>query len=310
MKKLQIALVLNAVFLSHAGCYAAETLNPEQYMRQRGWRPLERQHIARSPSQDIAPVQYYEKGNSVPSCGLITAAPSAKGPNFIGLVSSDPGVDYPQCINIVSMVPFKLQNRDYIAVEYVSRDTREDFYRSFHYVYWDALKGYITDPILTEAVPDSLGDVPAVTSTASKTTNGVTSARAAYLARTFPQWRFLDRDFISDKTSSFSIMEDKKMQQCHFVVEAGAMPITLNHEEFSPGTKCVAVLASSRLEKAETMFYLAMFKSDKGNQVAAITSVSPDGKVTAEKALSDAVNRSGATKDMKTAKSSLSKMLR
>jgi hypothetical protein len=58
------------------------------------------------------------------------------------------------------------------------------------------------------------------------------------------------------------------------------------------------------------MYYLAMFKSHKGRQVVAVTSVSPDGKVTAEKALSDAVNRSGATKDMKTARASLSNMLR
>jgi hypothetical protein len=310
MNKPKMILAIGAGLLNHAGCYAAEALNAAQFIHQRGWKPVEGGPIAHSPSQDVAPMLYYEKGNLVPSCGLIAATPGEKEASLIELVSSDPGVNYPQCIDIISMVPFRLHNKDYIAAEYVSRDTREDFYRSFHYIYRDAAKGYVTDKSLTEAVPDSSRDIPSATPTASKTTDGIKLARAAYLAKAFPQWRFLDRDFISDKASSFAILEDKKTEQCHFVAEAGAAPVTLHHEEFAPGTKCVSVLASSRLEKTDTMYYLAMFKSDKGKHVVAITSVSPDGKVTAEKALSDAVNRSGATKDMKTARASLSNMLR
>lgn len=301
MNVLKIVLILGTGLLSQAGCYAAEVLDPAQFIRQRGWRPVEGHIQAHSPSQDIAPMLYYEKGNSVPSCGLIAVSPNEKDPTFFELVSSDPGADYPQCMGVISMVPFRLQNRDYIAVEYESRDTREDFYRSFHYVYRDAAMGYLRDKTLTAVVPSN--------APASKHMDGVKIARAAHLAKAFPQWRLLDRDFISDTSSSFAILEDKKKQRCHFVAEAGGAPVMAHHEEFVPDTKCVSVLASSRIEKAGTLYYLVMFKSDKGKQLVAVTSVSPAGKVTAEKALSDRVNRSGATKDIRTAKASLSNML-
>jgi hypothetical protein len=310
MNKHSMTLVLGTVFLIHAGCFAAEALNPAQFIIQRGWKPFEGEAIARSPSHDLKPILFYEKGNLVPSCGLIAAVPGGKEPNFIALVGSDPGVDYPQCLDIRSMVPFRLQNKDYIAVEYVSRDTREDSYRGFHYVHRDAAKGYITDKILTAAVPNSPGDDSSVKVAKSKTIEGVKLARSAYLAKAFPLWHFLDRDFISDKFSSFAILTDKKTQQCHFVVEAGAAPVTSNHIEFAPGARCISILASSRLEKSGTIYYIAIFKSDNGKQVVAIMSVDPNGKVMAEKTLSDNVNRSGATKDIKSAKVALSNMLR
>jgi hypothetical protein len=310
MSKIEIFLVLGAVLTIHIGCGAAEAINPAKFIRQRGWALYESNHVARSPSPDIAPVLYYEKGGFAPSCGLITTSPQA-GPDFIEILGPDSDVEWPQCLNIVSMIPFKLASKNYIAVEYVIRDTREDFYRSFHYVYRDTAKGYITDKILTNAVPNGpASDVSVMMRPASKAMDGVKFARAAHLAKAFPQWRLPDRDFILGKTSSFAILEDQRAQRCNFVAEGGAALVSLNHEEFAPGTKCVTVSASSRLEKAGTMYYLAMFKSDQGKQVVAVTSVSADGKVTAEKALTDAVNRSGATKDMKSAKVSLSNMLR
>ena len=89
--------------------------------------------------------------------------------------------------------------------------------------------------------------------------DGVKAARAAYLGKAFAQWRFLERDFISDIASSFAILENKKNQQCLFVAEAGAVPVSLNHTEYAPASKCSSVLASSRLDKAGTTYYLAMF---------------------------------------------------
>jgi hypothetical protein len=302
MNKNVFALGIGTVMLTHAACYAIEPGSLEQFVRQRGWKSFELKDIARSPTPDITPVIYYEKEGFAQSCGLIITAPSAKEPRLIELTGPEEGTGWPQCLNIGSMVPFKLHDRDYISVEFIQRDTREESYRHYVYIYRDTAKGYVTDEDLSEVVPDR--------PTASKPMDGVRFGRTNYLAKAFSKWRFLSRDFISDKGSSFAVFEDKKTQQCYFVAESGGAPMALSNVEFAPGTKCVETLASSRLDKAGTVYYLAMFKSDKGAHVVGVTSVSQDGQVTAEKALSYALNRSSRTKDIKSAKAALAEALR
>jgi hypothetical protein len=240
----------------------------------------------------------------------VIASTNAGKPNFVELVSMDANATYPYCMNIASIVPFKLNTKEYVAVEFVQRDTREEFYRHFVFLYRDGTKTYVVDESLNAVDPNGPTDVSAATPNPSRTLDGVKLARTAYVAKTFPKWNLLERHFIADKSSSFAILEDKKAQQCYFVVEAGGAPVALNPADFSPGMKCASALASSRFEKAGAVYYLAMFNSEKGEKTVAITSISPSGRVVAEKALSYTLNRSAAIKDIKSAKAALSEALR
>jgi hypothetical protein len=119
----------------------------------------------------------------------------------------------------------------------------------------------------------------------------------------------MERDFISDRASSFAILENKKAPQCQFIGEAGTAPSVTAHTAFAPASKCVEVLASSRYEKNGKVFYLAMFRDQAGKQLVGVVSAASDGSVNAERALADGINRTGVTQDMKSAKAALAKEL-
>lgn len=287
---------------------AINAVDAGRYLRQQGWEAYDGRPGAKSPVPDVAPLMYYDKGKSVPSCGIVTATTDGKSPGFIELVGSDPGVDFPHCLDIVSIKPFRMQNRDYIAVEYLSRDTREDTYRGYHYLMRDRSRGVVTDEALTGAVP--LAAVEGPLQKPATSAQGVRLARIAYLARAYPEWRVLERDFISDPASSFAILQNKKTQQCQFLAESGSSPAFALHTTFAPGAKCSEVLASSRYEKDGKVFYLAMFRDQERKQLVGVVSVAADGSVGVEKALAESINRTGATKDMMSAKAAFAKELR
>lgn len=286
---------------------AGESVDAGRYLRQQGWKPSEGKPSAKSPVPDIAPLMYYDKGNSVPSCGLVTASTGGKAPGFIELVGSDPSVNYPQCMDITSITPFRMQNRDYIAVEYLSRETREDTDRGYHYLVRDSSRGIVTDEALTEAVQSA--PVESARQNSAAAAQGVRLARVAHLAKAYPEWSVLERDFISDRASSFAILHNKKTQQCQLVAESGGAPAVTTHAAFVPAAKCAEVLASSRYEKNGKAFYLAMFRDQAKKQLVGVMSVAPDGSVGVEKALAESINRTGATREMKSAKAALAKEL-
>ena len=249
---------------------------------------------------------YYEKDNAVPSCGVLIASVAGKAPAFIELVGSGPRVGFPQCLGIPSITRFRLQNREYVAVEYLSRETREDIDRHYRYLVRSSSGGIVPDDSLAGAVPPIATDLAGSGQHASL---GVKLARAALLAKAYPAWHLLERDFISDPLSSFAILENRKTRQCQFIAEAGAAPAAVAHTAFAPVASCIEVLASSRLEKNGKIFYLAMFRGQDRKQWVGVVSVSADGSVTAEKALAERINRTGATNDMKSVKTFLTKEL-
>ncbi|MEH6435946.1 hypothetical protein [Massilia sp. DD77] len=294
-----LVLVMGATTL-----YAAPALDPEHYVRQQGWKRYEGKPSAKALGAELVPVMFYDKGNAVPSCGLLTGGGAGSPPGFIELVGSEPGVNFPQCLDLVAITPFRMRNLEYVAVEYRSRETREDIERGFHYLVRDPVKGFLTDEALTGAVPSMPLELPAATSI-----DAVRIARSAALARDYPQWGLVERDFISDNASSFAVFEDRKAQQCHFVAEAGGAPLAFSQAVFFPAAACAGVLASSRYERSGVVYYLVMFTSRDKQRLVAVTSVAADGKITAEKSLSDAIQRAGDIRDMRTAKAALAKGL-
>lgn len=286
---------------------AAGALDPARYLAQRGWTPFEGSKPVQLPQAGIAALRYYEQGRSVPSCGILTARSGRAAPQFIDLVSSDAGENYPQCLGIGPIAQFRLQGRAYAVVGFDFRETGQDFYRSYHYLYQNGQQGYLSDKALNRLVPDI--DLQEAGESGRKGTDGVKAARTAYFKGAFPHLRFLERDFISGPQSSFAMFDNRQTRQCYLALETGSAPVLAAHTEFMPGTQCSAVLATTALDKGDMTYYLALLGAGAGKQLAAIASVNRAGKITLEKALTSAVNTSGATGNARTAKAALSKLL-
>ena len=110
-----------AVFTAIPDSKAAAQDDAAKHIAQRGAKISDVKPIAQSLGSDVIPVIYYEKGKTVQSCGLFINVPGKQNPDFVELSSPDPGADFPQCLNITAIVPFKLQDKNYITVEYISR---------------------------------------------------------------------------------------------------------------------------------------------------------------------------------------------
>jgi hypothetical protein len=279
---------------------SAQSLNVAAFLKERGAEGAELHQLARSPNPAVVPVAFYEKDGMAPSCGLLVAGPRATKPRYVAILSANNGSNFPGCVGIPSIRAFRLQGRHYLAIEYLDQDTRDDTYRDFHYVYEDPAQGFVEDKMLNEEVPSA--DI-------TKAADGIKLARAAMMRKTFPQWRFLERDFIADATSAFATFEDGKAHACHFAVEAGAKPLSADLAKVASATECAGVLAASRLAMPTATYYVSMFKSDSGKQLVAITSVASDGTVKVENDLSVEINRTGATGDIRAARTALSQRL-
>jgi hypothetical protein len=308
-KLISTILLLSLATSSKPVLAASPPPDARSYLQQQGWRPYESASLPRSPVPEVVPLMFYDKGNSVPSCGLLVASSGRQGPAFVEMVGTDAGVGFPQCLSIASITPFKLLKKDYLVIEYLSRETRADVDHRFHYLVRNNAQDFVTDKALTEAAPVTSAGQGA-TGAAAKPMDGVSFARLAQLSKAQPTWRLLERDFISDKSSSFATFEDKKASGCQFVTEAGAAPVVTSCDAFAPSKKCNGILASSRYEKGGKIYYLAMFKIQDNQQMVGITSVAADGRIDVEKTLSESINRGGMTRDMKTAKAELAKEIR
>jgi hypothetical protein len=129
-----LCLLLSLLALNTASATSA-TSGPDvtKYLAQRGWAAYDSKARLAMPANDIAPLTYYANGANVPSCGLL--AGTANAPKFIDILSTEPGEQYPHCAAINDVAAFKLAGRDYLVFTYTDRDTRNESYEQFFYVY-------------------------------------------------------------------------------------------------------------------------------------------------------------------------------
>lgn len=302
-----LCAALAILFHSQASC--SEQLNPKEFIKQRGWQPYESKHIPQPPNAEIAPVLYYNTDSPAPSCGLISTIPGKNAPRFTELTTASQDESFPQCPALVSMLPFRLDSKEYVSVEYLVKETREDMYRNFTYLYRDAKEGYLVDKALSDDVEGKAVGISAMIPSQARALEGIRAARIAFLKRKYKQWQLQERDFISDKASSFAIFADTKAKECHIVTEAGGNPVAAVSGTAANGGGCTKILASSKLEKSGAVYYIGLFKSATGKQYAAITSVTPDGIIKIAEEEAEIINRAGATKDIKTVKAAISNSL-
>lgn len=294
--------------LIHLACAAAHAASPDvaRFLAARGAEDAGLRQLAPSPSADVTPLSFIDKGRATPTCGLLLARPGSTAAEFVELTGPDDRSEFPYCMGILSMTPFKLGGRQTIAVEYLTRDTREDLYRQFAYLRQVPPKGFVVDDGMASGGEDGGVRVGA----AARPGLGIRNARMDFLKKAYPRWTMRERDFIADEHGSFAVFEDGKARECHVAAEAGEAPLAIRLDDIVPGARCTGVLASTRLPKAGTTYYLAMFASDGGRQPVAVMSVGAGGGIAAEKALSDTINRADAHRDIVGAKAALADALR
>jgi hypothetical protein len=243
---------------------------------------------------------YTAKGDAAPSCGLL--AHTASGTEFFEMLSSDQEAGFPQCLTISDAAAFDLRNRHYVVVEYIIRDTVEDFYRQYFYLYRDAAGRYIPDgelndsTVWTEPLRASRDSIDA-----PRAREGVRRAKGTLLAKAVPGMRFLGREFMAGKNSAFAAFYDKASDRCAFLVDAGGKNATFGHELFAKGDKCESVLASGKMERAGRTYYLALFKGVSRNHLA-VVSVAPSNDIAAETSLALSAERKSTLLDLRAAK--------
>jgi hypothetical protein len=288
---------------------AAQSADVATFLKARGAEDAGLRLIARSPNPAIVPVSFYEKENSVPSCGVLVTPPHGGKPRYVDIVGSEPHVDFPACMGMPSITAFRLQGRNYVMIEYYTRETREETYRAFHYLVEDSGAGFVTDEKIYKGMSGEDAVLRPSEFGSARPLEGIKEARAAAMKTSFPQRRFVKRDFIADSTSSFATFEDGKSHACFLAAEAGARPVSASLSDVTGDTRCAGVLASSRLTTPAATYYLALVKTDTGRQRVGIVSIARDGGIKIEKELSDTLNRAEATRDIKTAKAALAARL-
>lgn len=301
-KQILSSFGLATIFASQQSSAATGPLNVPQFIAQQAWTPYAPRSVA-LPSSEVAVVTYFAKGATAPSCGLLTQASSA--PEFIEILSPEPGAGFPQCLTINDVAQFELDKKKYLVFEYINRDTKEDFYREYFYVYKDAAGHYVADKELNNsaAYPESVR-ASANGPNPPRAKDGVKRAKGTLISKIVPSMSFLARDFLLDDTRAFAVFQDKAKEKCNFVLDSGTKPAIFGHEIFSEGDKCSEILASSKLDKDGKTYYLAMFKGAAKNRLAVI-SVNKENAIVAEKDAAIATTKHTKLTDMKSAKTAL-----
>lgn len=296
------SLVPTAILLSAAllNTSHAEPPDAARYLRERGWNGGGHT-VPQSPTPDLIPIQYSGAQGVGASCSLLTRTRDGKVAKIL-LAGENGG--WPDCITIETMTSFTLNKRDYVAVTYLVRDTREDYYRYVDYFYRHPAEGYKPD----ESLAVVLNGHPVRTASQPKP-DVIAFARAKHAATQFGPGEFLDPHFISDKNSWFAALEGTRAKRCRVLVQSSAAPVAFEHTEFAPGTTCTAVLATTRLLKPGALYYLAMFEHADRQRHIAIVSVGQDGRVSAQRALADGVKRVSSFKDIRSTRNALEKIL-
>lgn len=221
-----ITLLLALLATSHVTCNAANvtgvpavsktpadssTPNVSKYVTQQGWALVKSKALT-LPVSDMAPVVYTAKGDFAPSCGLL--AHTATGTEFFEMLSPEPDTGFPQCLAINDVAAFELRNRRYLVFEYINRDTKEDFYRQYFYLYRDTAGRYVADNDLNDsAVWSEPLRARKNTINAPQAAEGVRRAKGILLSKAVPGMRFLEREFMAGKTSAFAAFHDKAKEK-------------------------------------------------------------------------------------------------
>lgn len=288
------------------GTTGAHTPDVSKYVAEKGWS-LGKTKTPAFPVVDIAAMVYTAKEDFAPSCGLL--AQTAAGTEFFEMLSPEQGAGFPQCLAVNDAALFEMGKRQYLVVEYINRDTKEDFYRQYFYLYRGPAGRYIADNELNDS---AVWSEPLRASKNSMNVpqirEGIRRAHGISLSKAVPGMQFLEREFMVGKTSTFAAFHDKTKEQCAFAVGANDKPLTFQHDLFASGEKCKNVLAAGKMEHAGATYYLALFKGASRNHLA-VLSVSPNNIVTAESKGAIAAAKKSPLADLKTAKEALKSAL-
>lgn len=301
MKKIKLMIGILALGTVQACWASSGPPDVAKYLSQRDWTAYDGKARLTMPTDDIAPVMYYAKGSNVPSCGLLSSI--ANAPEFLEILAAEPGEQYPNCPGINDAAAFKLAGKDYVVVEYSNRDSRNETYEEFFYVYKNRTGQYETDKQLNKEAgnADSASRTPP-----PKAIDGIRLARAYALKQQQPGMELQTRDLMIDGTITFAVFKDKGSATCSFVIDNGDALTKYSSDVFTEHGKCINYLASSKLDTATKTYYLGIFKgSDPAIKIAILSVTKDTAAVHAEKELAQSAAATGRVNDIRSLKAYL-----
>jgi hypothetical protein len=304
MKKFFLIVSLAALGGMQACATAAAGPDVAKYLSQQGWTAFESKARFTTPAPDIAPVMYYSKGSKVPSCGLLGTGAGA--PAFVEILAPEAGEQYPHCSGINDAAAFRLAGKEYLVFEYSDRDTRDETYEQFFYVYKDKTGKYVADEQLNQGAGSAEEAKKTGAKVAPKAIDGIRLARTYTVMKAQPEMELQSRDLVADGGSAFAVFKDRASATCSFVLDNGAELSKYSSELFAERGACVNYLASSKLNVPDKTFYLGMFKgSDAATKIAIFSIAKSTSAVRAEKELALSAAGPGKATDIKSLKAYL-----
>lgn len=127
---------------------------------------------------------------------------------FIEILAAESGEQYPHCSGISDAAAFKLEGKEYLVFEYAVRDTRDETYAQFFYVFKDSAGVYAADEQLNRSAGSAANDTGAKKAgagTAPKAIDGIRQARIYMVWKSQPAIELLSRDLIADRRGAFAV---------------------------------------------------------------------------------------------------------
>lgn len=299
----------------HANAIDKDATIVSAFLEKNGWELSESKMSFAVPSPDIVPIHFFSKGAKSPSCGLLVQ--KAGELSFTEILMTEPDDQYPQCASIKDAASFKLMDRSYLLFVYTEKETRDEMYDRFFFIYRDQNSRYLIDRQLNESnIPVEIAQKnskrigPHGTWYVATADDGIRLARSVLVRTMVPNMEFLDRDFISGRESSFSVLEDTKRQKCLFVVENGGSLAKFSSDLFTEDGKCIDFLASSKTTKGDKTYFLGIFEGAGKSRNITVFSVDRDGLIRDERELALMIRSARKASDIKSAKAHLHEIAR
>lgn len=298
---------LSLAVLSITNVCSAAATGPEigNFLSKNGWTAYDQNKPVAKLSDDLVPLMYYPKNIDVPACGLLNA--EAGNLSFLEILAPEAGAEYPHCGGINDGASFNMSGKKYFVYEYSDRDSRDETYGRFFYVY-RTKNSYVIDEKLNAAfdgVLQTKGKAPL------KAMEGIKLARGYQLQLSQPKLTMLSRDLVADSGGGFAVFKAKSNAICTFVVDNGVQLTSYTSATFNKDGSCVNYIASSKLETPAKIFYLGMYNGSNETRQLAIFSVEKNtAVVSVENELATSAIKTGKIVDIKSFKAYITDSVR
>jgi len=277
-----------------------QDIDIKNYLAKRQWTLFETKDIPKSPLEYVVPILIFKNGSNVPSCGIIFGSePDFEYKDIFGPEDLEM---FPHCISIDGMKVFMMLGEQYLVLTYSVQDTRTEKYENS--IFFRIKDQHIFPDKKLNNMLKSIDQVEKQINIE----NQIAVAKSELIKSEYKNLKFLERDFISNDHSSFSVFKEEKTNRCVFVTESNGELKRYSSQDFVNQGLCIEFLATGKASFGDKALYLAIFIDEKKEKKVAVISINNSGAVSAEVSLSERISQSGKVNDIKSIKKYIAKI--